>query len=715
MSNEHQDPQALIDAMPNGDTKTLGNLMMSMKLTIETGIQTVRNEIAQSARQNELQILEVKNEIEAELTNRSCNDFWSRHDEYEVRKQMLFFDEPKSTGSADRDMEVLRKVAKTRIDELMGKFKDDIGFKDFWMEFVVRYHQVGRPARRANKSGEFDTIKVFFTNSQIVDDLASAGRRNKIDGWRVNQTITESKMFKLAKTTVDKLNQDTSHNANYKVKNYRPVFKEYKPGVPDHRKKYEQAPTNFMPDPLCFMPSQRKATHVGIRASIPDVSNNFHPGQIPQATPRFSGQFSNPTTSNMVRHQFAHPPPGSIRVTGSSGHGGYVGQMNAAEMQMHRNMDGSVMYINSQPPQPPPQQVPQQVPQQQQQFSQPQPFYNQPGLHNPTTSAMATSMMASTSAAGPSYQYSNYSINKDTPITNSSPNELSLQNLKLPPNCSLNERNELIINFKVSRKISKKIRRLRNFGKRKKRRKKKSYSKTNMGDVFYFADSEDEQTMPEETETENENTNNDVNPPVRKRKDRALLDSSAEKQPAKKASIMSSSEDDHSGSDDGDTDEFEDNLIQFFREHAKYDSNKRQWKVIGIDEDSSVYAPQVQQEIFNKIDELAKIKDVTTEYSARRNKNLSAQITSDVKLLAFLERGQYIVKNTTEIVLPEMTESVVNEITRRYQKLHGVDELKVKLHDIFTMKKNPPHFEMIISKKSVKIAKSLQPLKKKKE
>ena len=707
MSNQPQDPQALIDAMPNGDTKTLGNLMMSMKLTIETGIQTVRNEIAQSSRQNELQILEVKNEIEAELTNRSCNDFWSRHDEYEVRKQMLFFDEPKSTGSADRDMEVLRKVAKKRIDELMGKFKDDIGFKDFWMEFVVRYHQVGRPARRANKSGEFDTIKVFFTNAQIVDDLASAGRRNKIDGWRVNQTITESKMFKLAKTTVDKLNQDTSHNANYKVKNYRPVFKEYKLGVPDHRKKYEQPPTNFMPDPLYYMPSQRKATHVGIRASIPDVSNNFHPGQIPQGAPRFSGQFSNPTNSNVVRNQLAHPTPGT------SSHGGYVGQMNAAEMQMHRNMDGSVIYVNSQPTQ---QQVPQQVQQQQhQQFSQ-QPFYNQTGLQGPATSAVATSMMASTSAAGPSYQYSNYSINKHTPVTNSSPNELSLQNLKLPPNCSLNERNELIINFKVSRKISKKIRRLRNFGKRKKRRKKKSYSTTNMGDVFYFADSEDEMTMPEETETENENTNSDVNPLVRKRKDRALLDSSTEKQPSKKASIMSSSEDDQSGSDDdGDTDEFEDNLIQFFREHAKFDSNKRQWKIIGIDEDSSVYAPQVQQEILNKIDELSKIKDATTEYSARRNKNLSAQITSDVKLLAFLERGQYIAKNTTEIVLPELTESVVNELTRRYQTLHGVDELKVKLYDIFSMKKNPPHFEMIISKKSVKTAKGLHPTKKKKE
>ena len=718
MSNQAQDPRILIESMPDGDTKTLGNILLAMNINMDNGFASLRNEIAQTAKQTEQQILEVKTELEAEMTNRSCNEFWSRHDEYEAAKQILFFDEPKSTGSAERDMKVLRTVAKKRIDELIGEYADDVGYKDFWMEFVVRYHQKSRPSRSSSKSGvEYDTIKVFFVSKDDVEKIASAGRRNKIDGWRINQTITESKMFKLAKTAVDRMNADETHNAIYKVKNYRPVFKEYKKNVPDSRRKYEQPPSNFMPDPLCWMPSQRKDTHVGIRASIPDASNNFHPGQAAPSRPRFVHHFpsSGITASNFnnpgqVRQPF---PGGNLRIVGSSGHGGYVHQMTAAEMAAGApGLNGSVIYLSSQP----------------EQIPQAPTYYTHPGT-NPQSSNYTAPTAPPSHVPGPSgtnsrpkpFQYSNYTTNSNNTNTKiSASNSIPDQNIPpnpqpsadhsqhFPPNCKIGKENDLFLNLNITRRISKKIKLLRRHRKTRKKRKKQNDEIDTNIPVFSFADSDEQLETETETETSKADNDNDN----RKRKQRTYYkDSSTEKQPSKKSSLLLTTTDDgESGSDDapdddGDgDDEYEEKLIQLIREHAKYDSNKRRWQFIGFDEESSDYAPLVQREILNKIDELAKLKDTTSEYNLKRNKNLAIQITNDVKLLAYLERGQSVsIQTTTVDILPDLTKTVVNDIKQRY-KVDGVEQLTKSLSKIFLKQKNPPTFDMFLSRPSVKMA-----------
>ena len=718
-----QDIEALrnnIDAMNEGDTKILGQALINLQIGMSDSFTVIRNELARSSQQTEAKIAEVKSELEAELTNRSCNDFWSRHEEVQVAKQMIFLDEPKSTGTTDRDIEKLKLVAKKRIDELIGDYHEDVGFSMFWIEFVVRYHQNHRPARRASNTGrEYDTIKVFFVNSYHVDMIAAAARKNKIDGWRIGQTITQSKMYKLAKTTVEKLNADTNHNAMYKVRNYKPVFKSYKQGVPDHLRKFEQPPTTFWPDPLCFMPSQRKANHVGIRASIPHAPNTYHPGNQtamnPTFTSRFALQMANQTLNQpsgssarptntyqpkqtSVRPRSSHPQQQqrsqATPLPGSSSHGGYADQLTAHEMQAmgayntnftnnpNPNGVGASSFIPNQPSQP------QMVPQPQ----RPQ-FYAQP------TSG--------------SQQYSNYNNSESlVEISNSQDSLLESSIIQRGAN------DNVVLKFPVSkgflqnglipdgRLVGNKLK------KAKKKKKKKDPTpdpNINNTKVSFVIPDTDDQTEDEPTETETE-TEDKINKKKRHRTLCSGSSSSAEK-PQEKKTIFDSTHDSdletletESSEDETEiNDEYQTKLIQLITEHAKYDSNKRQWKLLDLDEHDRIFAPVIQKEVMIKIDELISLKNKTTDYSNKRRRNLTIQITSDVKLLAFLEIGSAYDNPENLQVLPKLTGEILKELTDNYE-VKGLDEIIQNINDIFLCKVFPPNNYMILSTKHVKLA-----------
>ena len=712
MDHQLEELKYNVDSMKDGDTKILGQALVNLQIGLTDSFAAIRNDLVESSRTTESKIAEVKHDLEAEMTSRSCNDFWSRHDEVQVAKQMIFLDEPKTTGTTDRDLEKLKNVAKARIEELIGDYKDEVGFSNFWIEFVVRYHQKSRPARRASNAGrEYDTIKVFFVNQYHVDMIAAAGRKNKIDGWRIGQTITQSKMYKLAKTTVDKLNADTSHNAMYKVRNYKPVFKGYKQGVPEHLRKFEQAPTNFWPDPLCFMPSQRKDTHVGIRASIPDAPNTYHPGNQRPKDPTYSSQFAlqmagqnasrnvrssttpQPRTS-AVRPRATLPPQyrfQSIPPTGASIHGGHVDQLTAHEAQalgvynprINHNPTstgaGADSFNPSQPSQPSP---------------TPQPFYV------PAASGSTTQ------------QYSNYRDNDVIEITNSQDSFLESSIIQR------GENDNVVLKFPISKKLleSGKVPGLDlvQFENGKKRGKKKKKKQTTSAidesnkDTLNIPDT-DEQSEDEATENDTE-TEGKIN---KKKRTRTLCSgsgSSAEKPSGKKGAFdstigsdMEDLETESSGDENDDNDEYQTKLIQLISEHAKYDSNKRQWKLLNFDENDREYAPIVKEEILFKIEELVTLKEKVTDYSKKRRKNLTIQIVSDVKLLSFLEVGSTYDTPQNTKVLPKLAGAILQKLMDNYE-VKGLEKTVEDINEIFLGKKNPPHNYMVLSTKHVKLA-----------
>ena len=324
--------RATIERLEEGSAmKAIGQLVVALKLgqdnigsrisNVETKINTVKAETVKH-------VETVRQDLAAEIDNRTLNDFWSRQEEYNVRSQITFVDEPKSSNNGKKGAESnVKEVAIKRIKELIGDRNAEVGFQDSWVQHAVRYKQTFRSSRRSASGSEFDCVKVFLVSDHAASLIMNMGRIRGEDGFRSGQTLIQSKMYKMSKQVVDQFNHDPNHHGSWKVRNYRPTFVGYKQGVDDSQKRYQRPPSNFVPDPYYFLESLRKGPTTRIRASVPNQqpsqqygqSQGFQPQQhVPQVPqpgapihppqPQYS-QFPNASTQPPP----SQPPPTSMQ------------------------------------------------------------------------------------------------------------------------------------------------------------------------------------------------------------------------------------------------------------------------------------------------------------------------------------------------------------------------------------------------------------------
>ena len=243
---------------------------------LKTLIETSAKE---SKADSDKKIQNLRNDMIAEMNHRNLNMWWNFQQEKDVEKCIYFYDEPKNTTPDGRGRKDHTQQGLNRVYELIGgNSKENLessGFKECWIEYVTRFAQNGNASRRSNygSKAKFDTIRVIFVHAAYANLLASIGRKNNIDGFRIGQTITQQKMYKHSKMVCTKLNDDPHYNAKHKVRNYMPVFAGYKDDVEDDDKKYQKPPTSLVYDPLFFLPNDRKAGHTPpVKASIPRTS-----------------------------------------------------------------------------------------------------------------------------------------------------------------------------------------------------------------------------------------------------------------------------------------------------------------------------------------------------------------------------------------------------------------------------------------------------------
>ena len=643
--------QATINAMDDGDAmKAIGQIMIGLKIgqdnignritSVETNINNVRNEASQ-------QVQAVKHDLEAEINNRTLNDFWSRQEEANVRCQITFVDEPRKSSNGERGEKSNNKaVATERIKELIGTRDSEVGFQDSWVQHVVRYKQTFRSTRKSASGSEFDCLKVFLVSEHAAGLISNMGRLNGIDGFRSGQTLIQSKMFKLSKQVVEQLNHDPHHNGVWKVRNYRPTFVSYKPGVESDQKHYQRPPSDFVPDPYYFLESLRKGPARRIRASIP----HYTPPPTTEASSRpltatsSAASYVAPSPSNS-QHVTMPPPlqshvqatmqgvqiPPPMNLTTSTGYstvqnGGIV-QLNAAEL-------AAVNAMRSQP----------------QQQVQPAPGTHAGAFVHP--------------------QYSNYSHPK-TPSSNFSPNSSSF----IPPTPEISIHHRPNFNRSVI-----------------------PISPSIVSGPLAMNDTSSGHPSKESSHKEN--------PQKRKHTPGSS---------GKKASKGRKLEDDETNDDDTETESVlsdedptstqSDASVQLFQERAKYNKVKKRMSLVGLGEaDATEHLPAIQHEIMNKISHAEKLHGAEKPRQIQRNVKLCEEITEDVPILPFLERG--LRDYSPETVLPPLTMQVINKIEEL--QAEGVMNLIVNLRsnciEVFQGRQAPKRFNMYISTTNQKLA-----------
>ena len=653
--------QATINSMTDGDAmKAIGQLVVGLKLgqdnignritNVETNLNMVRTETTQ-------QVQAVKHDLEAEINNRTLNDFWSRQEEANVRCQITFVDEPRSTSNGKKGAESNNKtIAITRIKELIGTRNAEVGYQESWIQHVVRYKQTFRTSRKDVQGSEFDCLKVFLISEHAAASITNMGRLNGIDGFRSGQTLIQSKMFKLSKQVVEQLNHDPHHNGVWKVRNYKPTFVSYKPGVESDQKHYQRPPSDFVPDPYYFLESLRKGPAKRIRASIPNYVPPTSEAATRSSMSSASYMAAPPSTSLLM------PPPQHVQVPMPPPQHGQVpmqGAQNAshgAQIPPPPNLASNTGYATVQ---------------------------NGGILQvNAAEAAMINAMRNNQQQAPPAGahagafvhpQYSNYST--QNPICYQSPMNSSF--IPPTPDSVLPERpsfNRSVIpispsiisgpatSTSESSKQTSKSSSQNDYSKKRQHTPGSSGKKTSKHGRLDDEETNDEDTEPE-TETE---------------------------------SVMNDEDE-----DDDDTSisaSQSDAAAQLFQERAKYNKVKKRMSLVGLGEpEATAHLDAIQREIFNKIHAAEKLHGAEKPRQVQRHAKLCEEISDDIPIVPFLERG--IRDYSPETVLPPLTLQLVNKIIDLQSKglLLLITNLKPRCEEIFNGRQAPNRYSMYIS------------------
>ena len=639
--------RATIERLEEGSAmKAIGQLVIALKLgqdnigsrisNMETKINTVKAETVQH-------VQTVKQDLEAEIDNRTLNDFWSRQEEYNVRSQITFVDEPKNTNNGKKGAESnVKDVAIKRIKELIGDRNAEVGFQDSWVQHAVRYKQTFRSSRKTASGSEFDCVKVFLISDHAASSIMNMGRIRGEDGFRPGQTLIQSKMYKMSKQVVDQFNHDPNHHGSWKVRNYRPTFVGYKQGVDDSQKRYQRPPSNFVPDPYYFLESLRKGPTSRIRASVPNQqpSQQFtqslglplhHAPQVPQPggpAPPPQAQYSQfphgaqpPPLQPPTGPMHTMPPPQNYAPAGPSV-GGTV-HLNAHEYEAWLRYKGQT---------------------------------HVPGAHG---GAFMQSQQ----------QYSNYETSltpKSTPPLSNSSFIPPTPEMQRPPRPNFD--NSVI-----------------------------PLSPSFLADPTNGMEQASHNSLPKTSKRVRSPGSGD-----KKTSKQRLEDLEETSEPETETDSVACEEDDELSRTESQVTA----SCQLFQERAKYNSIKKRMSIVGLGEKEAVeHVEAIQLEILNKVEEAEKIHGSTKGRQIQRNIKLSDEINEDVPLLPFLERG--LRPYPSETVLPPLTLEVIEKIESLQEigKLDLIQDLRSKCKEIFASRMDPKRYTMYVSSYNQSLAK----------
>ena len=686
----------------NGDIKSLGDMIMGLKITMDQGLNRIHNveqQLQTIKNETSATVAASKNELVAEIDNRTLNDFWSRQEEYNVRQQISFIDEPRETNNGKTGAESNNKtIAKKRIDELIGGFKEQVNFEDIWIVHVIRFKQPGNNSSRRGVTGnEFDTLKVFFISDHVVGLIANCGRINKIDGFRVGQTITQSKMFRISKQVVESMNNNPNYNAKWKVRNYRPTFDGFKQGVEGEQRRYQRPPANFIPDPMYFLNAYRKPQQAQIRSSVPVFTNsNFNPQQQqPAVTQPSQQQFMNgaphiPLNSGQIPQQHVpqhqQPLDGSVVVINGypSQFTGQPQNTNFTNPPVFNNIPSAPGNQFMAPPPQHPSAPPPQHPGGNQAFNQvappttmssSTPFTNLSNI--PPTHMTAGEYGAAINRqqhSGSMFQYSNDNINFSPSLTQS-PTPTIIPPTPPTPNTKKKKKfNNKHISFSIAgqdKEVSPKTKSPTSQNKTNNDNKRPRTPGSSEKKAAKISKNDGGDENLEDTETENENEGD--------------LESTGDR------------------NDLTSVENFE--HISLMMNHAKWNTSLKRMTLVGLESDEAKdYMKPVQIEIMNKIDEKVKLHGSKKTKNKARSIKLNIELEKDVQILPFLERGT--LSPIASSGLPPLTNLVMSTIRGHHAKgmLLDLKDTSYDLREIFLGNQEPKEFKMYVSRRSQGVA-----------